>query len=276
MNIQLGEIRTRDGVTLRAQVLSGEGDKPTSIIPNVVLIHGWPNAGRVWQSFAEALLKLGNYRLYALDLRGYGDSDKPEAGYTCAGFANDVEDAVAAWGLTQYAVLGHSMGGKVAQVLAARQPVGLEALLLLCPVPLIATSTPEERKATQRAAYGDAEKTRSLLSGFTPNAIPPDAMNMLVEDGLRCSRAAFTGWIDTMREEDFRQELPRISVPTTVYHGALDPLRTEALVAEQVAKPIAGATLEVLPEAGHLPHLEHPAQLAARVADFLNVRKVAE
>ena len=272
MDRKPGEITTRDGVRLRTLVLRGDG-AAVSGIRDVVLVHGWPNAGRVWEPFAEALLKLGDYRVFTLDLRGFGDSDKPETGYTCAGFANDVEDAIAGWGLTRYALLGHSMGGKVAQLLAARQPKGLDALLLLCPVPLIATPVPEEKKATQRGAYGDAEKTRATLAGMTPNSLPSETLEMLAADGLRCSRAAFTGWIDTMREEDFRAELPRITVPTTVYHGALDPLRTEALLLEQVVKPIAGSTLEIFPEVGHLPHLEHSAQFADRAAHFMTARK---
>jgi pimeloyl-ACP methyl ester carboxylesterase len=276
MHIQEGEIRVRDGVSLQVYEFTSEEDRPVSGIRDVVLIHGWPNAGRVWHGFAEALLEWGSYRLFALDLRGYGNSDKPETGYTCARFADDVGEAIAGWGLTRYAVLGHSMGGKIAQILAARRPEGLAALLLLAPVPLIATPVPEEKKAIQREAYGDTEKLRATLAGMTPNVLPPETLDSLVEDGLRASRAAFTGWIDAMREEDFHEELPRITVPTVVYHGALDPLRTEAVIRQQVAEQIAGATLEVLPYVGHLPHLEDPAQLAERAAAFLTAQEEGE
>jgi 3-oxoadipate enol-lactonase len=76
-----------------------------------------------------------DFRCVAYDHRGWGESDKPETGYSIPELANDAGALIQALGLTRYVLIGHSMGGKVAQRLAAKRPEGLEALILVAPAP---------------------------------------------------------------------------------------------------------------------------------------------
>jgi pimeloyl-ACP methyl ester carboxylesterase len=260
-----------DGVRLSIEVTAPTAPESSpSTARDIVLLHGWPNSGRVWTAFAEQMLLAAPFRLFAPTFRGFGDSDKPDDGYTCARFADDVIETIAALNLTRYAIVGHSMGGKIAQLVAARKPEGLAALALVCPVPLIATPVPEERKTAQRAVYGDDTKTRALLRDMAARPLPDERLGLLVEDGLRASQAAWNGWIDAMREEDFSAELAEISVPTVVYHGAKDPLRTEEDMQGKVVGRIPGARLKILPGDGHLPHIEEPTALALLLVNFLD------
>lgn len=261
------EITTQDGVRLVVtQYIGDSGAMPRR---DVVFLHGWPNAGRVWRLLADALLLGGGWRILAPTFRGFGDSGRPDSGYNCLRFAEDVADVVAALALTNFSLVGHSMGGKIAQVYAARQPVGLTALALVAPVPLVAAPVAEEKKAAQRAIYGDSGKTRALLAGMAAHPLPGDALTLLVEDGLKAGQAAWNGWIDPMREEDFTADAARIAVPTLVVGGGRDPLRDEAALRRDVVERIGGAEYARLPNSGHLPHLEEPSALAALLVNFL-------
>ncbi|GAB4455950.1 MAG: alpha/beta hydrolase [Armatimonadaceae bacterium] len=235
-------------------------------------LHGWPNRGTVWQGFAEAL---GDAFVLAPDFRGYGDSNKPEDGYTCATFAEDFCSLIAEREVRDFVLVGHSMGGKIAQLVAARQPEGLKAVVLVCPVPLIATPVPEEKKAAQRQVFTDFREHQesapleSLLFGMAAQPLPPTYQNELRSGAEEASLTAILAWIDVMREEDFSAELPKIATPALVLHGEKDPLRSESLLREQVADHITGAKLDILPHVGHLPHLEDRETLAKRVQEFV-------
>jgi 3-oxoadipate enol-lactonase len=264
-------VTVQDGVNLHVAVYEADELPSENIQRDVVLLHGWPNSGRVWQGFAESMLLADtSFRLIAPTFRGYGDSDGPDTGYTCEQFADDIAYVILALSLSSFALIGHSMGGKIAQMVAARQPDGLNALALIAPVPLIATPVHEERKAAQRANYGDDIKTRGLITGMAARPLSEEVTAMLVEDGLRCAEAAFVGWIDPMREEDFSALLPQIAVPTLVIHGQKDPLRTEDVLRTEVADPITNSKYAALPGVGHLPHIEDPSALALMVVNFLD------
>lgn len=262
-------ITTRDGIRLPIRLFQGEA-REGSPRRDLLLLHGWPNAGRVWRPLADAFLLSPGYRLIAPDLRGFGDSGKPAYGYTCAGFADDVEDIIAALELSRYAVAGHSMSGKIAQLVAARRPKGLSGLALVAPVPLAAAPVPEEKRAAQRAACGDADRTHELISAMAANPLPEETLTALVEDGLKAAPDAWNGWIDTMREEDFADQAPAITTPVLVVGGGKDPLRSPELLRRDIVERIPRAEYADVPTAGHLIHLEEPEALAALLINFLD------
>lgn len=266
------EVTTRDGV--RLHILCYEADAPgkeTSPARNLLLLHGWPNAGRVWRRLAENILLADpRFRLYAPDLRGYGASDKPGAGYHCVTFADDVEDIAAGLGLASagYALVGHSMSGKVAQTAAARRPPGLEALVLVTPG-MLAASPPVDISG-RKAIYGNAAQVRDMMTGWAAYPIPEGDIDLLVEDALRAGRDAWNGWLSPMRDEDLSGVAESISVPALVIGGGRDPQRTEGELRRGVVQQIAGAEYARLPNSGHLPHLEEPEALAALIVNFLD------
>lgn len=268
MKETLYPITLRDGASLNCTVYEADDPKPPR--RDVLLLHGWPNAGRVWRYVAEALLLAGHYRLIAPDLRGFGDSEPPPSRHSCAAFAEDIAQVAESLGLSRYAVVGHSMGGKFAQVFAARQPHGLAGLVLLTPAPLVATPTPDEKKAAQKAAAGSRDQAASLALGMAARPLDAERQALLIEDALRTAPEAWHGWIDTWRDEDLTPEAARIAVPTLVIGGEKDRLRTEEVLRRDVVERIPGATLTTLPAVGHLPHLEEPTALALLLVNFLD------
>jgi pimeloyl-ACP methyl ester carboxylesterase len=264
------EVRTADGTRLHVTLYErdgagGTGEGPTR---DVLCLHGWPNTNRVWRPLADSLLLAAPFRIVAPDLRGFGASDAPEAGYTCAQFADDAIAIAEGLGLSGYALFGHSMGGKLAQVAAARQPAGLAALVLLTPGTVV--GAPPGEAASRKAIRGDEAKTAEMLAGWAARPLPEPKKIELVQDALKVSRAAWDGWIDTMRGEDFTAEVGQIAVPTLVVGGGKDPLRSEEELRREVVGRIPGAVYASLPQCGHLPHLEEPTTLAALVVNFLD------
>jgi pimeloyl-ACP methyl ester carboxylesterase len=112
-----------DGVTLHARDWGGEG-------PAVVLLHGLASNARIWDGVASRLAGAG-FRAVALDQRGHGESDQPDAGYDFASVVADLAVALAALGLDRPLLAGHSWGASVALQYAADRPGGLAGLVLV-------------------------------------------------------------------------------------------------------------------------------------------------
>ncbi len=94
----------------------------------LVLLHGITGSGLCWGRTADALAQ--EYTVYALDLRGHGESDAPPSGYTYADNAADVVELLRARGHANAIALGHSYGGRIGMTLAAQYPQIVSKLIL--------------------------------------------------------------------------------------------------------------------------------------------------
>src|ERR1700688_1753745 len=88
--------------------------------PPLVFLHYWGGTSRAWRKVTAELE--GQFKTVAYDARGWGKSDKTVAGYKLADLADEALSLVKALGIKQYVLVGHSMGGKVAQLAASRRP----------------------------------------------------------------------------------------------------------------------------------------------------------
>ena len=112
-----------------------------SELPALVFTHYYGGTSRTWHPVMERLSN--SARTVAFDFRGWGKSSKPNSGYAVADLAADMSAVVDGLGLTDYIVVGHSMGGKIAQLFASQRPSGLRGLLLVAPVPAVTLPIPE-------------------------------------------------------------------------------------------------------------------------------------
>jgi pimeloyl-ACP methyl ester carboxylesterase len=92
------------------------------------------------------MCSLNEFRCIAYDHRGWGNSDSSPSGYRIEDLAHDAQGLIRKLGLRRYALVGHSMGGKIAQLLASWHPAGLEALILVAPSPPVPMAVPEEQR----------------------------------------------------------------------------------------------------------------------------------
>jgi pimeloyl-ACP methyl ester carboxylesterase len=237
----------------------------------VVFLHYWGGSSRTWRFVMNELS--GAYRTIATDHRGWGESDAPETGYTIGDLADDAQGAIDALGLSRYVLVGHSMGGKVAQLVASRRPQGLEGLVLVAPSPPSPMMLSDEQRAVMVSAYESRESVGWVLDNvLTGSTLTPERREQVIEDSLRGAPQAKAAWPNVAMREDITGEVTAIDVPVLVIAGERDQVdRVETLQAELLPR-IAGARLEILPSIGHLSPLEAPSAVAAAIERFVGDR----
>lgn len=241
---------------------SGKGDTA------LVFLHYWGGSSRTWHYVMDALSD--RYHTIATDQRGWGASDAGNGGYSIGQLAADAEGVIAALGLSRYVLVGHSMGGKVAQLIASRQPQGLVGLVLVAP----ASPTPSRIPLAQREFMTHAYDSREAIVAtctdvLTAKPLSAADLAQVVEDSLRGSPEAKRYRPLHAMVEDISASTAGIRVPTLIVggeHDKVDPM--DGLKAEVQAR-IHGASLRVLPGTGHLSPLESPGALAAAIATFV-------
>ncbi len=235
---------------------TGRGEK------TLIFLHYFGGSSRTWQTVINLLSK--DFRCVALDLRGWGDSDAPPTGAACRveDMAADVQALIAALGVIDHVLVGHSMGGKVAQFYAASAPGGLTQLLLTAPSPLSPEPMTEDDRNVMRMAWGDADASRKTLTKIACLPLSPEVTDAIVADNLRASRIAWEAWADVGSREELSALAPQITVPTHVLSGTGDAVLPPEVLTRKVVRRIPGATLTTLPDSGHLLPLEAPDAVA--------------
>lgn len=233
-------------------------------LPALVFLHYFGGSARTWQPVIERLSS--QFRCLAIDLRGWGDSESTPTGYAVADMAGDVQAILDTLSLPRFALVGHSMGAKAAQVLAARALPGLEKLLLIGPSPLSPEPMTEGDRAEMRAAWGDADAARKTLNTIAKLPLSEAWQQQVIEDNLRASREAWEAWADLGSLEDLSAMAAQITVQTAVLAGEHDPVLSPDVLIREVTERIPGATQTLLPGAGHLMPLEAPDAVAEWIA----------
>lgn len=239
----------------------------------VVLLHGLGGSRLSWEA---QLLGLGaRRRAAAWDLPGYGVSAPlPVASVTF----RDLADAAASWitalGAERAHVVGISMGGMIAQYLAAHHPNRVRSLTLLSTSPAFGMdgTQPDAWRAARLAPLDAgqqpadfADRVLGALAGphITPDAFAQQraAMSRITADALRRS-------IDCLITHDSRPLLPAIAAPTLVLVGDLDD-ETPPAYSQYLADHIPHARLAIVPGAGHLLNAEAPDAVNTLISQFL-------
>ena len=228
--------------------------------PTLLFLHYWGGSIRSWLPVMEGLSE--NQRCVAIDFRGWGQSSRNATDYRLDTLTDDVIGVIDDLGLKDFSIVGHSMGGKVAQLIAARRPAGLQRLILMAPAP----PTPIELSDTQRQAMIASYQTREAMSGVIA-AIPlSDARReQIIEDALSESPEAKRAWPKQGTREDIRDQPSRINVPVRVIVGTADVVETEASLRASFGKVIPGTQFTVLPGLSHMAPLEATGMVAKAI-----------
>lgn len=238
----------------------GSGDKV------ILMVHGNLASSRWWER-VMAGLPVG-VRVLAPDLRGCGDSDKPEGLWSMADLAEDLHQFMQALGISRCAVVGHSLGGGLAQQFAVDHPEAVSHLVLINSAPPNGLQTPEAVLAKIEVWAGMPDVIKGALAPMMPAAPKDQFLADLLEDAAVKSNGAWVRNGRALNRMDVTAQVARLKVPTLVIYGQQDPLVTLAM-AEQTRDLIPGAVLEVWPEVGHSPPVEAPERLAQRIAEFV-------
>jgi pimeloyl-ACP methyl ester carboxylesterase len=234
---------------------------------HVLFAHGWISSRRMWYDVAQRL-DPSMYTLDLLDFRGCGLSDRPSAGHDLGGYTSDLRSALASID-APVTLVGHSMGGKLAQYIASERPANLARLILVAPGTAKASRFPEKHRQLTLDAYGSRERIQRFQRAAMAREPEPASMERTVDDALVAQYEHWIGWYDRGRGVDFMDRLPAIDVPTLVIAGAKDPIASSARVKRDTAEAITGALFVLLRDAGHNLPIETPQEISGAVERFV-------
>ena len=256
---------TVNGVSLAVEV-RGEG-------PAVLFIHGYPMDRSIW---AHPMAMLDGFRRIAPDLRGMGQSDAPDLGYSIETYAGDLAALLDALGVDEVVLCGLSMGGYIAFEFLRRWRRRVRGLVLMDT--RAEADTPEGKRARDAAAATAREGGASAIAeSMLPKLVGPSTRTEAPEivEQVRAMVTAtpvpgIVGALGAMRDRpDSTEDLAGLDgLPTLILVGEEDevipPVRARAM-----AEAIPGARLVVVPGAAHIPPLERPTATTDAILDFL-------
>jgi len=228
----------------------------------VLFLHGWPDS---WFSFSRVLRLLpDDLRALAIDQRGFGESDRPESGYSIPEMADDAIAFLDALGIPRATVVGHSFGSFVARRAAIAHPDRVTALALIGTGLSGSNAVTRELQSSLRDLPDPipVQFARDFQASTAFRPIPPDFFERIIEESLKLPPRLWRLAIDRLIECDDAKELSRIEAPTQLLWGDKDALfsRTEQ---QRFIDVLPAARLSVYEETGHCPNWEQPERVAA-------------
>ena len=236
--------------------------------PALVFLHYWGGTSRTWRMVIAELE--GQFKTVAHDARGWGKSDKASAGYKMADLVDEALSLVKALGIKQYVLVGHSMGGKVAQLAASRRPEGLLGLILVAPAQPTPRRNPEDMREGQLHAYDNRENVLKTIGNgrLTARPLSPEVLEQIVEDSMSGSREATMAYPMESILEDVSPEVANINVPTVLLAGEFDQVDSIERHKTEVLAYLSNAEFKIIKGSGHLIPIDEPVQLAKEIASF--------
>lgn len=242
----------------------------------VLLIHGWPLTGDMWEYQTLALLEAG-YRVITYDRRGFGTSSHPAFGYDYETFADELADVIEELDLQDVTLVGFSMGGgEVARYLSrhgAGRVVRVALISSVVPILIKRSDNPEgvepsvftEMKARirdDRFAFLQSFAESFYGVGLLTSPVSKALLDWTFLLAIMASPKATIDCIDAFAETDFRSDLAAFSVPTLIIHGTAD--KTVPI------GPTSAAAADALPHATFISYQGEPHGLFATARDRLN------
>jgi pimeloyl-ACP methyl ester carboxylesterase len=239
----------------------------------VVFLHGIGGAARVWTPQIESFCAAG-FRPLALDLPGYG-ARPAVAAMDFESLAADVEAAIERAGDGPAVLVGHSMGGMIAQTALRRRPDGYRAVVLSGTSPAFGNPGGEFQKKFVADRLGPldaggtmAELAAAMVDGMMGPAPDPAGRALAIDSMAATPAATYRAAVHCLVGFDERANLAAIRCPVLCLAGEHDR-NAPAPMMERMAAKIPGARYVCLAGVGHLPNLEAPRAFDAAVLDFL-------
>ena len=239
------------------------GDKPS-----VVLLHGLMLNGACWTPLARALEE--DYNVVMPDARGHGNSGAPDHGYRYDDLAADVVSLIDALGLANPVLLGHSMGGMTAAVVASRNPKRLRGLVLADPTFL----TPQRQREVHESDVADQH--RRILNRPRQNLLAEmqgrhsrrsrEIIELFAQARFQTSIRAFE--VLTPPNPDYMQLINTLDVQSLLVVGDVGSVVTVEMAAE-LARLNQRLEVVQIAEAGHAVPYDQPERFSAVVQTFL-------
>ncbi|WP_236573314.1 alpha/beta fold hydrolase [Nocardia caishijiensis] len=267
-----GRVLTIDGPDLNVRDYGPDDERA------VVLLHGYLSSIEWWEQVAPALAAPG-HRVVAIDLVGHGGSEATTADddYGASGQATAVSRALDALGIHRAALVGHSMGGHIATLLAEREPERVERVVVidtqggpgLKDMPAMKTvgCWPLVGAVMDRFRGVDAIAKGSLQAGFAEDFPPPALAHRSLERATHRTVCRSTAATTMNDERAVAERLAALDKPVLVIWGEHDTLAPSAANIAKFTE--AGLTPRVVAGSGHSPQVERPEAVVELVGPFV-------
>ncbi|MGZ8415263.1 MAG: alpha/beta fold hydrolase [Gemmatirosa sp.] len=245
----------------------------------IVLLHGFPSSSHLWSRVTPALPD--GHRVVVVDLLGYGRSDRPRGRpLGVRAHAERVVELLDVLGINFACVVGHELGGGVAQAMAVRWPARVAHLGLVSAVAYDCWPARELRLARAMLpltrhlppTFLLSLLRRELLRGYAEGDVGARSVERYLKPFATADgRDALVEHVLSLDAAETQQLAPRLKdlvMPTMVLTGAHDPFLSPA-VAERLAGEIPGAVLEVVPDARHFLPEDAPHAVADAITRLL-------
>lgn len=235
----------------------------------LVMVHGFMGGSAQWKPQREIFQD--RFDLIAVDLPGFGENASLNPIDSIGGFADWVLDEVRGMGVTRFHLLGHSMGGMIAQEMVRRAPDMVDKLILYgtgaCGALPGRFETIEESKR-RAIADGPQQTARRIAATWFLDGMDAPAFEDCAVIAEKSSATAIAAGLDAMATWDARHRLGEISSRTLVLWGDCDRTYSWEQV-EEIWTNIPRAELAVAPNCAHAVHLENPELFNLFSSDFL-------
>jgi N-formylmaleamate deformylase len=236
--------------------------------PKLIIVPGITSPAVTWDATSRRLAEM--FHVLTLDVRGRGESDHPVTGYTLTDYSADLAGIIEQLGVGAPAILGHSMGARIATAFAHKYP-GLRGPVLVVDPPL--TGPGRAPLPLPLAFYLDriraAREARSAadMERFYPGWAP-ELVRRQIEALASCSEAAIIETYAGFHDEDFYEHWGHVASPVLFVRGADSPMVKIDMLAElQNLNP--GAKMHTVPGAGHMVQWDNEDDFVAACTHFV-------
>ncbi|HET6994059.1 MAG TPA: alpha/beta hydrolase [Chitinophagaceae bacterium] len=259
----INSIRLSTGVELEYVEQGDEAGIP------VIFLHGYTDS---WHSFETILPYLpGTLHVFAITQRGHGNSSKPKDHYHPKDFAADIAAFIKETELGKAVIVGHSLGGVIAQQFALDYPEYTKALVIVGSDPAFNDNPglAEFRKAVMQLSDPVDYKFAETFQKSTINGtIDSNYLKLLINETLKLPAGVWKEVIDGFMGVDYTKELYKIEQPVLIFWGDKDEI-CPRVAQDIMAREIKNARLAVYKETGHALHWEQPDRFANDLLIFI-------
>ncbi len=234
--------------------------------PALLLLHSLGTNQHMWDPVVAALA--AGFRVLRPDMRGHGGTQVTTGPYTIAQLAADALAVMDALGVATADVAGVSIGGLIAQSLAAQAPHRVRSLTLIDTALTIPPASLWHERAALVRAEGMASLTESVIARWVTPQAPPHTADTLRHMLLATPPEGYASAAEAIATADLTQSSCALTMPTLVMVGEADQA-TPLASSQALQQAIQGARLEVIADASHIPMAEQPAAVAGAMLRFL-------
>ncbi len=236
--------------------------------PAIVYSNSLGTDFRIWD---EVVARLGDrFRHIRYDKRGHGLSEATPAPYAMDDHVGDLESLLQHLGVTSCAVIGLSVGGVIAQGLAAKRPDLVKAMVLMDTAHKIGTAEMWNQRIEGVTKGGIGSLADAIMQRwFTPTYRSPENADFVGYTAMltRTTVDGYAGTCAALRDTDYTEQTKALALPVLAIVGDQDGSTPPDLV-RSTADMIKGAQFRIIADAGHLPCIEQPQAVANLVGNF--------